>query len=115
MASKNTAVTISGQITIKDNGVYEPVALDERYGPWPSSEFAGHIQNKYYGLTIGVNRYNLDSQIIGVDEYWWQPKAIYNEYSGEYEDGFVLKYPANNVNMVQGVDEHQKVLGIFKR
>lgn len=96
--------------------------LDYRYGPWPSMAVAlRRLHNldeendkTYYGLAIGINVYDKQdpTKVIGVDEYWWQPNCVYNDVTGEYEDGFVRRYPANVPAQVEKEEETGKVLGL---
>lgn len=129
MAGK-APLSIDTNIRIRGEIIDQTKPLDDRYGPWRSVSKAKtdlyrperSINFVYYGLTIGVNVYetpgDYSSNIIGIDEYWWQPNCVPNpNYDPEspgskpYIDGFIRKYPANTPYTVQKEDTG-KVLGI---
>jgi hypothetical protein len=105
---------LPGQIVL-----YGPQPIDLHYGPYTDIYTAyailydpdQDINNVYYGKTIGVYRYDDQHNIIGVDEWWWQPNCVKSKEDDSYVDGFVLKFPANNVNTVSETVS-QKVLSL---
>ena len=127
MAGKAPRI-VDTNLQIQGEEVNQKKPLDYRYGPWVNLTQAVNylyrpeydINYVYYGLTIGLNVYsvpgNYSSEVIGVDEYWWQPKCILNnDYnpsdpsSQKYIDGFIRKFPSNSPTFVE--DEH-KILGL---
>ena len=128
----NAPLSIDTNIRIRGEIIDQTKPLDDRYGPWRSVSKAKtdlyrperSINFVYYGLTIGVNIYetpgDYSSNVVGVDEYWWQPNCVPNpNYNPEnpnskrYIDGFVRKYPANTPTTVDK-DNADKILGISK-
>ena len=94
------------------NEAVQKQPLDDRYGPWETVADATKmlcIPNQsrvYYGMTIGVYTYDDESldpnpELMGVDEYWWQPKCVWdsslNGGEGGWVDGFVRKYRPNTI------------------
>ena len=111
----------SGGFDISGNQENREQPLDFRYGPWNSVVDATYvIANPYssrvfYGLTVGVYVFDEQdpSKKVGIDEYWWQPKAVWDETQNRWIDGFVLKYPANTPTTVPDrTDYPGKVLGL---
>ena len=101
---------ISKNLDIQGSSSEMKKPLDYRYGPWNDIETAMswlydqeyYVDKVYYGLTIGIKVFsNSDPpNVIGVDEYWWQPNCVYDSQTNSYVDGFIRKYPANTPQTV---------------
>lgn len=104
------ALVINGNLDIQGSPSVMKLPLDFRYGPWNNwTEVQFWLNNPeilndrtYYGLTIGMKVFdNSDPpNVIGVDEYWWQPNCVYDSQTNSYVDGFIRKYPANTPQTV---------------
>lgn len=112
---------INKNLDIQGTTAEQKKPLDYRYGPWNSMAVAlmrlhnleEENDKTYYGLTIGIRVFDKEdpTKVIGVDEYWWQPRAVWNESTNQYEDGFIRKYPAN-IPTVEKDEDVGKVLGL---
>ena len=114
-------LVVNKNIELRGPSVEQKRPLDYSYGPWASMAVAllrlhNLVENNdktYYGMTIGIQVYDPEdpTKVIGIDEYWWQPKVLWNEETEQYEDGFVRKFPAN-IPVIEKEEDTGKVLGL---
>ena len=89
-----TSISVRGPFAIADI-TEQRNPLDIRYGPYDYLEDAmeelygngSTIKDKtYYGLTIGVYKFDDgdEDNIIGLDEYWWQPRCVWDSTKSDY-------------------------------